>query len=93
MRRKKIIHKYQVKIYKNGKFVEDVRRSLAAQRHTSYYWIPGSKDANGNRPLIVRYHGRWYPAHSRAGDLSDPEERNDSYLKSLFIDIGERRTK
>ena len=38
-------------------------------------------------PVYCRYLGKTYLVHSESGDLSDPFRAEESYLKTLFIDI------
>ena len=83
-----MLKRFRVEVYQNGKLVATVKRALNVQRTNSCYWLPGSKDAKGNRPFIIQYDKKMYAAQSKAGDLSDPLERDDSFLDSLFIEIG-----
>jgi hypothetical protein len=44
--------------------------------------------ACGNfNPVYCRYQRKTYLVQSEAGDISDPFRADDSYLKTLFIDI------
>ena len=38
-------------------------------------------------PMFCRYKGRRTLVHSQEGDLSDPFRREESYLKSLYIEV------
>lgn len=38
-------------------------------------------------PIYCRYAGKVYLVHSDEGDMSDPFRREQSYAKSLFIDV------
>jgi hypothetical protein len=85
-----ILHKFDVDVVRGGKIIDQVRRALNIQQSSTRSWLRGSKDLKGNRPLIIKYRKKWWVAHSWDGDLSDPNERNDSFLQSLFIDLGEK---
>ena len=68
-----VLRRFRVEVYQNGKLVDEVKRTLIVQRSNSF---------------VIKYDGKRYTAQSKAGDLSDPLERDDSFLDSLFIEIG-----
>ena len=60
---------------KPGKVVETVKRTLQAE-------------AMGNfNPIFCQYNYKQYLVHSDEGDLSDPFRREESYLKTLYIEV------
>ena len=86
--KKYILRRYRIEVYQNGQLIDTVKRVINAQGQ-GRYWLPNSRDEKGNRPFIVQYKGirNFYCVKSKAGDLSDPNERDDSYLKSLYIEL------
>ena len=83
-----LLRRYRIEVYQNGQLIDTVKRVINIQQ-TGRYWLPGSMDAKGNRPFIVQYRGtrKFYCVKSKAGDFADPNERDDSYLKSLYIEL------
>ena len=85
-----VLHVFEIDVYQNGTIVDHIRRTLNAQ--DKHNWISGSRTAKGHLPLVIRYKKKLYIVQSKAGDLSDPAERNDSFLKSLFIELPDPNT-
>jgi hypothetical protein len=82
-----ILHRFKIKVFNHkGEIVDNIVRSISAQK-TGSCWLKGSKDQNGRRPLLVRYLYHWFIVKSQAGDLNNPDERNDSFLESLYIEL------
>ena len=80
---------YKIRVFQDGSYVESVKRALTEQSHTSRYWLAGSKDENGRRPLICRYNHRWYAVKSTLGDFNNPAERkqNKAMYQALYIEL------
>jgi len=68
-------HTIQVRLKVNGKTIKTIYRSLKSE-------------AIGNfNPIFCTYLGETYLVKSEGGDLSDPFRREDSFLKTLFIEV------
>jgi len=81
------LRRQKIKLMQNGQEVGMIVRTFNPQETGSRYWLPGSKDAKGNRPFVTQYLRKLYAVRSFAGDLSDPNERDASFLKSLYIEL------
>jgi hypothetical protein len=69
------VHLKGEKFGEPGQFIETIRRVLRSE-------------AIGNfNPIFCTYKGRKMLVHSKEGDISDPFRRDDSYLKSLYIEV------
>jgi hypothetical protein len=73
MRKKMKRHKIQVRILGEG--VKEVERVLVAEQIGNF------------NPLFCTYNGKKYLVHSTQGDISDPFRRDESYLKTLYIEV------
>jgi hypothetical protein len=49
--------------------------------------IPWCEAIGNFNPMFCRYQGKRHLVQSMEGDLSDPFRRNETYLKSLYIEI------
>ena len=81
------MHKFWVDVREGGKSRGRVRRSIQVQKCPAP-WIKETRTEFG-MPFLVFSKGKWRVLHSDAGNLTNAAERNDSYLQSLFIEIGE----
>ncbi len=73
MRRSKQKYKIQVRLL--GKGIITVKRKLFA------------KQVGNFNPIFCTYKGKKYLVHSTEGDISDPFRRDESYLKTLYIEV------
>ncbi len=58
-----------------GPLIETIKRKLIAESIGNF------------NPMFCRYKGDRYLVSSKEGDLSDPFRRDDSYLKTLYIEV------
>lgn len=74
--KKQTIEVREKKEFRNpGKVIETIKRKCWAE-------------AIGNfSPIFCRYKGKRMLVSSMEGDLSDPFRRDDSYLKTLYIEV------
>jgi hypothetical protein len=72
-------HKIEVRIrrtYNNpGNIIGTIKRKLYAEQMGNF------------NPIFCSYHGKKHLVLSMNGDLSDPFRRDESYLKTLYIEI------
>jgi hypothetical protein len=67
----------QVRFKPTGQTINTIKRVLRAEQIGNF------------QPIFCTYKGKRTLVKSDAGDLSDPFRRNDSYSKSLFIEVDE----
>ena len=67
--------KYNVKVIKDGKVIGTFPKILKAEMIGNF------------NPIFCRHDRKKCLVKSEAGDLSDPFRREESYLKSLYIEI------
>lgn len=77
----------KIKVRQCGKESDMIVRTIHPQQINSRYWLPGSTDKNGNRPLLTQYNRKLYCVYSEMGDLSNPKERTASFLDHLYIEL------
>jgi len=66
----------KITVKKNGEAIKTIERKVWAE-------------AIGNfNPIFCRYNKKRTLVHSEAGDVSDPFRREESYLSSLYINVG-----
>ena len=84
----------RIDLIQNGQNIGFIMRRITAQRSPGRFWLPGSRDKNGNRPFIVSYDYNFYVLKSRKGDLADPKTRDDSYIENgqLYIELPDPNT-
>lgn len=72
-------HTVQVRIKRNfmepGALIGTIKRKLRAECIGNF------------NPIFCTYHGKSHLVKSMQGDLSDPFRREESYLKTLYIEI------
>jgi len=77
---------FSLKVWQNGVIIDDIRRAVSKQQ-SGKFWLIGSTDENGNKPLVVQYQKKLYAVKSQCGDLNNPETRTDDYLDYLYIEL------
>ena len=68
-------HMIEVRAKDNGIIFKTIRRVLRAESIGNF------------NPIFCTYQGEKYLVKSDEGDLSDPFRRDESYLKTLYINL------
>ena len=82
-----LMRKFPVEVRAGGKPVKTIRRAIQVQKSPAP-WIKETRTEYG-MPFLIYYKRKYYVLNSDAGNLTNAAERNDSYLQSLYIEIGE----
>jgi hypothetical protein len=73
-------HTIEVIFKPTGKAIKTIKRALRAEQIGNFC------------PLFCTYLGKQMLVKSKEGDLSDPFRRDDSYAKTLYIEVEEFQT-
>jgi hypothetical protein len=81
-----VTRKFPVEVREKGKTIKTIRRSITVQQHPAP-WFKETRMPTG-MPLLIFFGGKYHILQSDAGNINNPDERKDSFLESLYIEIG-----